>query len=163
MAATAWNAQQPYVSAKHGVPRIVYGNLEADSQTFKAGTPVYLNSGAVTICTDGGGMFTGIAMKDATNVSSGNIEIPVKICDIEDTLICLVTNNGTAQDASDLTPGESYDWYVDSDYVFYADENDTTGPLVFIEEINDAAGASTSWGRFRVTQGSTGSLDIASL
>ncbi len=163
MAASSWNAKQPRVTPKHGVGRIVYGNLEADSQTFKAGTPVYLNSGAVTICTDGGGGFTGIAQKDATNVSSGNIEIPVMICDIEDEALVYVTNNGTDTAASGLTPGESYDWYVDSDSVFYADANDTTGPLVFIEEINDSAGASTYWGRFRVTQGSTGSLDIASL
>jgi len=161
MAATSWNAKQPYVRPKNGVPRIVYGLGEAASQSYKAGTPVYLNSGAVTICADDTEAFTGIAMKDATGTTG--TEAPVMICDLEDTIVARVVNDGTAALANTLTPGTGYGWYEDTDDVFYADSNDTSNTvLVFLEEVNDAAGASTYWGLFRVKQGITGNLDIAS-
>ncbi len=58
--------------------------LEANSQAFKAGDLVYLNAGAVTAITDDGtGTMEcmGIALTDATNVTSGNAQIRVQPID----------------------------------------------------------------------------------
>ena len=59
------------------VEGIAYGaNLEANSQTFTAGHFVYANSGAITKA-DSDTKTLGLAAKAATEVTSGNIQIPV--------------------------------------------------------------------------------------
>lgn len=56
---------------------------EANSQTFKYGDLVYLNSGGsggpLTVCGADPSAILGIAMANATNVTTGNAEIPVMV------------------------------------------------------------------------------------
>jgi hypothetical protein len=167
MAASSWNPKNPYiVSTTGGIPKIIYSTIEgAASQSYKAGTPVYLDAigtdSGVLICADGTASFTGIAMKDATGTDA--TEAPIQIMGPDDYLYCQVTNDGTAQDATDLTVGEHYGWYVDSDSVFYADENDETNEvLIFVEAVKDVNGDSTAWGKFKIVQGITGNIDTPS-
>lgn len=146
MAAKSWDPLQPRLEPHAGaVPKIVYDVLEANSQTFKAGALVYLSSGAVAACADDPSKIWGIAMKDATNVTSGNVEIPVMIITPEDhVLIRVQSTAGTDALASTLTPGTRYGTELDANGVAYLLSAEvTTDNWIFIEPILDATGAST--------------------
>lgn len=60
-------------------PRVVTGLLEADSQDFEVNDLVYLNAGAVTECGADPILIAGFALAPATNVTSGNTEIPIEV------------------------------------------------------------------------------------
>lgn len=153
MAATSWDPNQPQIEADHcAAPRIIYGFLEANSQTFKAGAIVYLNSEAVTVCAADATSIAGIAMKDATNVSSGNIEIPIMVIDGNSRIRLHCTNGATAALASSGTTGTRYSSYVDSDGVLKADHADSGTAAKncwkFVEPLFDATATSTHFGYF---------------
>lgn len=61
-------------------PRIITA-AEANSQTFYVGDLVYLSSGAVTECGSDPSTILGIALRASTNVTSGNVQIPVLVLD----------------------------------------------------------------------------------
>jgi hypothetical protein len=151
MAATSWMAKQPTII--DGPRRIVYGSLEANSQTFKAGSPVYSNAGAITVAAVGDVPFLGIAMKDATNVTSGNVEIPVMLITGENTVACYVQDGSGNLEAANTTcvAGTAYDWEVDAtDSYFAIDSSDTTNPkMVFLQAIYDVNGDATYQGLFK--------------
>jgi len=61
-------------------PVNIVSALEANSQSFVAGDLLYLNSGAATIATTSQEtQIFGIALKDATNVTTGNAAIPIQV------------------------------------------------------------------------------------
>jgi len=125
--------------------RIRYGANEANSQTFKAGQFVYLNSGAVTVSATDAANSCGIAMKDATNVTSGNIEIPYEEVYPGDVIAIRVTNNGTDALASTLTRGTLYGLYVASN-TCYLDANDTSNDrFAFIDILDVGDGKAASY------------------
>lgn len=154
MAVTSFDPRNPQIQSQGRVPQIVYGSDEANSQSFKAGQFVYFNAGAVTVSADGDVPMAGIALKDATNVTSDNIEIPVQMLTPEDEVLIQVTTGGTLE-ASDTTctSGEAYDLETVTDgtaNLHYIDSSDTTNPkFVYIGPVLNGAGDSTYWGRFR--------------
>lgn len=89
-------------------PRII-SVLEADSQSFSVGDLVYIYDSAspaysLTECGADPGTILGIALKDSTNVTTGNIMIPVVVLD-EHTEFSMSLYHATASSAtfSDLT------------------------------------------------------------
>ena len=149
MAATSWDPKQPQIIA--GPRRIAYKSLEANSQSFKAGAPVYSNAGAITIAAVGDVPFLGFAMLDGTNVTSGNIEIPVMLVTGENFIKARVTTSASVEEAANTTCkiGTAYDWNVDSG-LFSIDSSDTTNPkLIFVQAIYDVNGDATIWGVFK--------------
>ena len=152
MAVTSFDPRNPRILPNSGaVPEIVYGLYEGNSQSFKAGQFVYLSSGAVTAVPTGNYSVFGIAQKDATNVSSGNIEIPVQRIRPDDVVLIQVCNNSGTLEAANTTcvPGKSYDLKLVSTNLDYVNSADVTNPsVIFISEVLDGAGAATYWGRF---------------
>ena len=158
MAVTSFDPRGPYILPKNGsMPTILYGINEANSQTFKAGHLVRNNSG---IALDAGGdaPVLGIALKDATNVSSGNIEIPVMIIDPEDIVVFTVATNADVAQAANTTCaiGTSYDTNASVAYPSYIDSSDTGNPAWrFQGAVYDAAGNATNRGYFRLAPAET--------
>ena len=151
MAATSWDPNQPRVAQQHGacVPKIQYGILEDDSKSFKAGCLVDLTSGACdSIDTDAVAIY-GIAQKDSTNTSSGNIEIPIQPIYPTDELYMRVRSGASDALANTASPGTAYGIIVDaSTDVAYMDTADTSNDcVVFQGELLDSTGASTYWAR----------------
>lgn len=132
-------------------PRMIHDLKEANSMSFKKGEFVYSNAGAITNVASNGVLVLGIAQADGTNVSSGNIEIPVVVIDPTYTFIMKITNNGTDTLNSSATVGKAYGLYVASNVV-YADLNNTSSydAVVYQGPVLDATGAATYWGKFRM-------------
>ena len=164
--ASTRDPRNPKVISHYGLPQISQTHLEANSQSFLAGEPVYLNSGAVTESAEGASrLIWGIALTDATDVSTGNAEIAVEIIGPNDELQINVSSDGTLAnlEAADTTcvPGKSYDLVLSSG-IWVVDSNDVTNPtVIFVDAIYDAAGSATYMGRFKllesVRQGGEGS------
>ena len=156
MAVTSFDPRNPKVQGTSGkVGQILHGYLEADSQTFKAGQFVYLNSGAVTVTADGATPVMGIALADATNSASAsvtNATIPVQVLGLDDEVLIQVCNVSGVLQAANTTckPGIAYDLQTVSTNLHYIDSSDVTNmKFVFLGAVYDAAGAATYWGRFR--------------
>lgn len=157
--ASTRDPRNPILVERYGVPQVSKTHLEANSMEFKAGEPVYLNAGAVTESDEGASrLIWGLALTDATNVTSGNIEIPIEMIGPNTEIQAIVSSDGTIAnaEAADTTcaPGVSYDLVLDSgDLIWTVDSADTTNPtVVFIDAIYDAAGAATTRGRFRLLE-----------
>jgi len=154
MAATSWDPNQPRLAQSNGssLPKVQYGILEDDSKSFKAGMLVDVTSGACdSIDTDATSVY-GIALKDSTNTSSGNIEIPIQPITPADELYMRVRSGASDALANTAAPGTAYGVIVDaSTDVVYMDTADTSNHcVVFQGELLDATGASTYWARVRV-------------
>jgi hypothetical protein len=148
MAATM-DPRNPRIVPRNGVPQITSRYLEANSQSFKAGELVYFNSGAVTVAAVGDVPVAGIALTDATNVSTGNITIPVQLLGPDDEIYIRVSDGSGSYETANTTcvPGVAYDFNVASN-LWSIDSADTTNPkLVFIEALYDATGTATQWAR----------------
>jgi hypothetical protein len=154
MAVTSNDPRGPYILPKNGgMPTVVYGILEADSQSFKAGHLVYLASGAATLYPGGDLPVYGIALKDATNVTSGNIEIPIQVITPEDIVVFTVANSSDVPEAATTTcaEGTSYDTNTASSYPSYIDSSDTTNPCFrFQGAVLEADGSASNRGYFRL-------------
>ena len=158
MALAAWNFGQPKIQPGPGIPQILHGNLEANSQSFKAGHFVYLNAGAVTYYPGGDTPIAGIALADATTVSSGNIEIPVQVIGPNDEILIQVATSADVVEDCDTTcvVNVAYDTNASVAVASYVDSSDTANPcLVFLGPVYDSTGASDSWGRFRLMSAET--------
>ena len=155
--ATSFDPRNPRVISHYGVPQIVHGELEANSQSFKAGELVYFNAGAVTVCT-ASTVIGGVALADATNVSASNATIPVQVIGPEDELIlrCASDASGTLALATTFQSGQDYAVDATSN-LWYANSADSSaGNVTFVAPYYDAAGNSTYWGRFRLAYNKTG-------
>lgn len=158
MALAAWNYGQPKIQPGPCVPQIIHGNLEADSQTFKAGHLVYLNAGAVTYYPGGDLPVMGRALADATNVTSGNVEIPIEVIGPNDEVLIQVATSADVVETSNTTcvVGVAYDTNADVTVPSYVDSSDTTNPcFVFLGPVYDTSGDATTWGRFRLMSAET--------
>jgi hypothetical protein len=141
--------RNPRIIPGNGVPQITSRFSEANSQSFKAGEFVYFSSGAVTVAAVGDVPFAGIALTDATNVSSGNIVIPVQLVGPDDEVQIRVSDGSGSYEAANTTcvPGVAYDFNVASN-LWSIDSSDTTNPkLVFIEALFDSTGTVTQYAR----------------
>jgi len=153
MAAISNSPLAPYVVPRgNEVPTIEYGHLEANSQTFKAGNFVYLNSGAVTLSADGDVPVYGIALKDATNVTSGNIEIPIQVIDTGDTVSITVASGDTPQPCNTTCAVlTAYDLNAGTTITSMIDSSDTTHPkFVFLSPQYKADGSASNRGYFKL-------------
>ena len=158
MAVTSFDPRGPYILPKNGsMPTIVYGINEANSQSFKAGHLVK-NASGVALDAGGDAPVLGIALKDATNVSSGNIEIPVQIITPEDIVVFTVATSGDVAQAADTTCaiGTSYDTNASVAYPSYIDSSDTANPAWrFQGAVKNADGTSSNRGYFRLAPAET--------
>jgi len=152
--ATSWDVLQPHIIGTPGqVPEIIHGLYEANSQSFKAGSLVYLSSGAVTAAAEGGPIM-GIAMKDATNVTSGNIEIPVMVAPLGADWQINVANGSGVYEAANTTAvlGGTYD--IDNTTAVtkvnkLASDDSTGSQFVVVGWIYDEDGDITTLARVR--------------
>jgi len=153
MAIAAFDGGQPVIQPGPCVPEILHGNTEAASTAFKAGHFVYLNAGAVTYYPGGDLPIAGIALADATNASPGTAEIPIQVIGPNNEVHIQVATSGDVLEAADTTcnVGVAYDTNASVAYPSYVDSSDVTAPcFVFLGPVKDAAGDSTTWGRFRL-------------
>jgi hypothetical protein len=158
MAATSWDPKQPSFLVRGTLPEIVYGETEKNSQTFKAGALVYIDgTNGVAACADDATSIDGIAMKDATNVTSGNIEIPIMKVEPQHLLKMRVSSAGTAALASTATHGVRYAIDIDANGVATVDTADsgtaTKNCVQFVQPIYDVNGDSTYWAEVHITGG----------
>jgi hypothetical protein len=119
------------------VPEIVEV-LEIDSASFAANEIVTLSGGYATIGADDG--VFGVAMKASTNVTTGNITIPIQVI-TPDNIWIMQADTTTAV----TQVGEDYgiNWTTGSQAV---DIGDTTTPQVRIEQLDTRDGATTGAG-----------------
>jgi hypothetical protein len=143
-------------TASGQAPRIIYGRYETNSLSFKAGMWV-LDDGDVapgTACITGvvtsGTLVLGIAMKDATNVTTGNIEIPVMELRPGDEIYMPCVAGTTAAKSNTFLTQKRYGLYVSSTAVYANSSNTTDDIVLFKEPIYDANGDSTYWGLFEL-------------
>jgi len=144
--ATSWDYQQPRIAGSSGrVPSIWHGVYEANSQTFKAGALVYVNSGTVKIVPEGGPC-AGIALRDATNVTTGNVEIPILVAEPGTEWLINVTNGAGVYEASNTTAvvGGQYDIEVTNGVVTLASDDSTGSQFVVLKHILDESGTNTT-------------------
>ena len=119
------------------VPEVVEA-LEIDSASFAANEIVTLSGGYATIGADDG--VFGVAMKASTNVTTGNITIPIQVI-TPDTIWIMQADTTTAV----TQVGEDYglNWTTGSQAV---DIGDTTTPQVRVEALDTRDGATTGAG-----------------
>jgi hypothetical protein len=133
-------------SADGRIPPIVYDLLEANSQTFDAGELVYSNSGAITQVADDGQTVLGIALVDATNTTTDNIEIPVQIIRPGDVVRMRLTNNGTAALSSAATLYTAYGLDGTPATATEVDVSDTSNDCVtVVKKCLDEYGSADYW------------------
>ncbi len=154
MAVTSFDPRGPQIWPQNGsVPYIQYGILEANSQSFKAGHFVYLATAAATLYPGGDLPLYGIALKDATNVTSGNIEIPIQVIVPGDLVAINVATSADVLEAANTTcaVGTTYDTNSGASIPSYIDSSDTTnGCFRFQGELNDSTGAASYRGIFQL-------------
>lgn len=121
--------------------------LEADSMSFKKGELVYSNAGAITNCADDAVVILGIAKKDATNVTSGNIAIPVEIINPNDLYLMRVidTAGGTIGTGTDAALHTGYGVEVTSNVWSLCIDEVTADAVSVYKYHYDAAGDATAW------------------
>lgn len=115
---------------------IVYGFTEANSQSFYAGQLVLFSSGVAAAASDATTTLLGIAMKDATNVSSANIEIPIYPIYPDDTWLIHCVATGTAKLASAYTQGTRYGLYVASNVAHLDYDETSSDSCIVIEPVD---------------------------
>ena len=123
-------------------PNNIVSALEANSQTFVAGDLLYLNSGAATIATTSQEtQIFGVALKNATNVTTGNAAIPILVI-CPETLFVAQADTTTAV----TQVGEDYGLNYTSGSMS-VDIGDTTSTSVRIEALDSRDAVGTSGGR----------------
>lgn len=68
-----------FMRAADGGPPLIRSYREADSQSFSKGDFVYLSSGYLTIAADDASRLLGMALEDATSVTTGHKYIDVMV------------------------------------------------------------------------------------
>lgn len=136
------------------LPELLMGMYEANTETFKKGALVYsgAGTGTVSVVASAGTVILGIAEKDATNVSSGNIEIPITLIKPEYLVKMRMRRTATDTLNSDATAdiGQAYGVILASG-VHYVDlDNVTNHAFVLVKKITNADGSATYWGLFRI-------------
>lgn len=125
-----------YRAADGGLP-IIRSYREADSQSFLVGQLVYLSSGYVT-ATASDGVILGIALKAATNVTSGHIMIPVMIIRPGDEILIETIATSTATLATAANMGIGYGLVVASNICRLDFDETTTDRFQITKLLYDA-------------------------
>lgn len=130
-------------SANQGV-QLIRSYKEANSQTFKATQPVYLNASgdALTAVASDGVVLLGFACKDATNVTSANTTIPVNVVRPGDEYEIDVYQGSTIDAATTAMLGQNYAFDVTSNSA-KCDLNDAGHDVMTLQQINDTAVGTT--------------------
>lgn len=119
----------------HSGPVRIIEATEANSQSFTPGDLVYLVSGAVTIAANDTSIM-GVALKAGTNVTTGNITIPVQVLTPDTLFVAEVdTTSATTQ------VGEDYGLNVATAGSMSIDIADTTTTSVRVERLDSRDGA----------------------
>jgi hypothetical protein len=104
---------------------------------------VYIASaGAVTACASNATSVLGMAVKDATNVTTGNISIPVRIIRTGDEIEIDVYQGGTDKDAAITQLGQNFALDVTSNQC-KLDLDDTGNDLMTLQQILDTSVGTT--------------------
>lgn len=131
-----------------GCGQVISDFYEADSQSFKKGELVYLsNAGAVTACSGdlSSGQIMGKALKDATNVTTGNIIIPIEVIEPGDLWLMRVSTSGTAATCDNLSLVTEYGLDVSSN-VWTVDTAETDENVVTVVKYHyDTNGDEDYW------------------
>lgn len=123
-------------------PVNIVSALEANSQSFVVGDLLYLNSGAATLATTSQEtQLFGIALKKATNVTTGNASIPILVI-CPETLFVAQLDDATAV----AYVGEDYGINYTSGSMS-VDLSDTSSTSVRIEMLDSRDAVGTSGGR----------------
>jgi hypothetical protein len=145
-----------------GMARHISDLLEADSMSFLKGELVVEQSNALDACVEDAVIILGIAQKNATNVSSGNIIIPVEELDPNALYLmrCWDKSDAAGITCDNLTRHNNYGLVVISN-VWYVDNDETSADAVNIVKYHkDANGDYDEWVYVRflrsVCQGYTG-------
>lgn len=129
---------------------------EADSQSFTTGAPVVLDAGdeAVKLATDTVAALTGIAQRDATNVTSANVQIPVIVPTALDVFSATIASAGTNAVAHhDLATAtvDAYSWVASAESgetaKYTVDVGDTTNEWITVIGLDPRDSTGTSGGR----------------
>jgi len=125
-------------------------DVEANSQQFKVGELVVLDSsGDVTAIADDAVLLMGLSEAAGTNVSSGNIKIPISIIKPGYEVKLPVINNATACTTESFIPGTSYGFNVTVGTASYVDLSEvTTTCATFIDHCKKPNGDYTIYGIF---------------
>ena len=154
MAANSNDPRMPYIMPRgNEVPALTYGILEGNSQSFVAGNFVYLSSAAAVLYGGGDQTLFGIAAKDATNVSSGNIEIPIYAIGPDDVVSITVATSADVPEASNTTCAliTNYDTNAGTTITSMIDSSDTTNACFRYQGPQyDADGTASNRGLFRL-------------
>lgn len=119
----------------HSGPVRVIEATEANSQSFVAGDLVFLSSGTVKLVTNDATIM-GVALKASTNVTTGNIKIPIQVITPETLFVAEVdTTSATTQ------VGEDYGLNTATTNCHAVDIGDTTTTCVRVERIDSRDGA----------------------
>ncbi len=148
--------EQPrlYSATKNTNLPLVGGCNEANSSTFIIGDLVYLNSGAVTVCGDDPTVIAGLATKAGTNVTSGNIEIPIEPINSDDIYVMNIWHTtDTSAVLSSITIGTAYEIArktVGSATAFVVDMAATTNERVVVVGKHPSDASDDLYGRVLV-------------
>jgi hypothetical protein len=121
---------------------------EANSQSFVGGQLVVYSSGITAVATSGTKIL-GIALADATNVTTGNATILVQRITPEQDYAIKCISTATVTSASAFTPLTKYGLAVASNVCYLQLTNTTDDACVFLESIKDENGDATNWARVR--------------
>lgn len=121
-------------------------HTEVDSSTFKYGDLVYLNAsgsgGTLTVCGADPSAIYGIALADATNVTTGNADIPVLVL-TNDVEVAMNVYHATAASATFTYPtglSTAYEIVQSSAGIWCIDIAATSNTRVHVHEYLDNAG-----------------------
>jgi hypothetical protein len=150
--AISWDKNQPTISGNGQVPFIIHGCTDANTQTFKAGCPVSLDSsGNVIIAATADVPIAGIALVDGTNGSSSTTEIPILCGNADSEWLVQVSNGSGVYEAANKTckEGVAYDIEVTTGTVTIASDDTTNPKFVVVGYLRDVNGDVTTWAKCR--------------
>ena len=115
---------------------------EADSQSFVVGDLVYTNSGALTECGADPALILGVALADATNVTSGNASLPVLVLtnNTEVSMNVYHATEASATFSDDSGLNTAYEINTPAAGIWTIDIAATSSTRVHITEYMDAKG-----------------------
>jgi hypothetical protein len=125
-------------SRRRGGPINIGNVTEADSQSFVQGAPVYLTAGTVVAAAHAAihaatYKLAGLASRAATNVASGNVEVPIQVIRAGDELRVACTASGTDKSAADFARGTYYGCYIASGILYVDYDNTSNAVFKFVK------------------------------
>jgi hypothetical protein len=150
----SFDPRNPVIKSRYGLPEIIPAATEAGSTSFEAGELVYYAASALVTVATASSLIAGVALVDSTSASPGTAAVPVQLILPDDEVQIRVASDtsGTLALASTLDVGNDYAIDVTSNLCFIDSSDTTGGQFIFVAPINDSAGTSTYWGRFKLAE-----------